>query len=88
MRPVERIRQELVETGLTVMAARSDGQDRAQLELEAGEAIRRSYEELGSDEQEALRVALGVPEGASADEVGLSLLDDVRARSSTGGEES
>ena len=80
MRPVERIREELIEAGLTVMAAASDGQERADLELEAGEAIRRSYDALGSDEQEALRLDLAVPEGASHDEVGLALLADVRRR--------
>lgn len=80
MRPVERIREELVESGLTVMAAGSDGQDRAQLELEAGETIRRRYDELGGDEQEALRIDLAVPEGASHDDIGLALLEDVRSR--------
>lgn len=80
MRPVERIRDELVEAGATVLAAGSDGQDRAQLELEAGAAIRRSYDELGSDEQEAVRIDLAVPEGASPDEIGLALLDEVRRR--------
>ena len=80
MRPVERIRDGLVEAGATVLAAGSDGQDRAQLELEAGAAIRRSYDELGRDEQEALRIDLAVPEGASPDEIGLALLDEVRRR--------
>ncbi len=84
MRPVERIREELVEAGLTVLKAGSDGQDRAQLELVAGEAIRRSYGELGSGEQEALRVDLAVAEGASHDEIGLALLDEVRRRDAEG----
>lgn len=84
MRPVERIREELVEAGLTVMSAGSDGQDRAELELEAGEAIRRSYDELGSDEQEAVRVDLAVADGTSHDEIGLALLAEVRSRHAEG----
>jgi len=79
MRPVRQIRDELMEAGLTVSAAAPEGAERSEVELMAGEAIRRRYEELGPDEQEALRVDLAVPEGASADDVALAVLDRGRA---------
>ncbi len=83
MRPVHQIRDELVEAGATVLAAQ-EGQERAERDLQAGEAIRRRFEELGPDEQEAVRLELAVPEGASPDDVGFALLEKARTRAADG----
>ena len=85
MRPLGQIRDDLVEAGLTVVAAAPEGRDRADVDLEAGEAIRRRYDELPADEQEAIRLHLAVPEDDAADdELGLRLVDLVRQREADG----
>jgi hypothetical protein len=72
VRPVEQVRDELLEAALT--AARQED-ERAAAHLQAAEAAARAYAALPPDEQEAVRIDLAAIENASPDDVGLRVRD-------------
>jgi len=74
MRPVDRVLEELTEAALTAVAAARGGPPATEADALAAEAVARDYAALPPDEQEAVRVHLGVREGATPDDVALAAL--------------